>query len=84
MAAWARERCPLVDGRVSTERFVNYWRAKAGRDATKVDWPATWRNWLLADQERLERNPHRAQTPEERMRATLALATPTGPQEIAS
>ena len=27
-------------------KFVDYWRAKAGRDATKLDWSATWRNWL--------------------------------------
>lgn len=30
-----------------TERFVNYWSAKSGKDSTKLDWPATWRNWLL-------------------------------------
>lgn len=29
------------------ERFANYWVAKAGRDAAKLDWSATWRNWLL-------------------------------------
>jgi hypothetical protein len=34
------------------EQFANYWRAKAGRDATKLDWSATWRNWLLREQER--------------------------------
>lgn len=83
MAAWARERCPLVDGRTSTERFINYWSAKSGKDATKLDWPATWRNWLLNDQERLARNPQRKQTPEERMLATLALAS-EDPKEIAS
>ena len=26
-------------------RFVDYWHAKSGRDATKLDWQATWRNW---------------------------------------
>lgn len=29
------------------EKFRNYWHAKAGRDATKLDWNATWRNWVL-------------------------------------
>lgn len=47
MVAWARERCPNVDGRLETEKFVNYWQSKAGRDATKLDWTATWRNWML-------------------------------------
>ena len=27
------------------ERFNNYWKAKAGANATKVDWKATWSNW---------------------------------------
>lgn len=34
------------------ERFGNYWRAKSGKDATKVDWFATWRNWILRDHKR--------------------------------
>jgi hypothetical protein len=25
--------------------FRDYWHAKAGKDATKLDWSATWRNW---------------------------------------
>lgn len=37
----------LVNGRAATEleRFRDYWAAKAGQDATKADWQATWRNW---------------------------------------
>lgn len=34
------------------EKFRNYWTAKAGRDAAKLDWPATWRNWVLTEAER--------------------------------
>ena len=30
-----------------TERFINYWTAKPGKDGTKSDWRATWRNWIL-------------------------------------
>ena len=26
--------------------FVDFWRAKAGKDAVKLDWQATWRNWV--------------------------------------
>ncbi|MGN6200002.1 hypothetical protein [Humibacter sp.] len=55
MAAWARDECPLVDGRRSTERFVNHFTAKTGRDATKLDWERTWKNWLLKDQQDAER-----------------------------
>lgn len=62
MWAWAGEHASLVDGRRSTEMFVNYWRAKTGRDATKRDWPATWRNWLLKDQADAERRQPRARS----------------------
>lgn len=34
-----------------TERFSNYWTAKPGKDGVKVDWRATWRNWLLKAQD---------------------------------
>jgi hypothetical protein len=47
MVEWSRERCPTVDGRHETEKFINHWTAKSGKDATKLDWAATWRNWML-------------------------------------
>ncbi len=28
------------------ERFADHWHAKAGADARKADWQATWRNWV--------------------------------------
>lgn len=46
---WAHERCPGLDVVLHHERFVNHWRAKTGRDATKLDWDATWRNWMLRE-----------------------------------
>jgi hypothetical protein len=38
------------------EKFKNYWTAKSGKDATKVDWDATWRNWILNCAERSNGN----------------------------
>lgn len=32
-----------------TTRFENYYLAKTGKDATKLDWRACWRNWLLKE-----------------------------------
>jgi hypothetical protein len=32
---------------IEEQRFRNYWIAKAGAGAVKVDWHATWRNWIL-------------------------------------
>ena len=41
------------------EKFCNYWHAKSGQQATKVDWPATWRNWIIkAAEETPRRNGH--------------------------
>lgn len=37
---------------VELEKFRDYWLAKAGKDATKRDWPATWRNWVRRASER--------------------------------
>lgn len=34
------------DARREAERFRDYWCAKSGKDATKTDWQATWRNWV--------------------------------------
>ena len=36
------------------EAFRNYWVAKAGTGGTKLDWSATWRNWIISA---LERRP---------------------------
>lgn len=55
MIKWAKERTPHVNGRLETEKFINYWTAKSGQAATKVDWPATWRNWFLDAEERSAR-----------------------------
>lgn len=28
------------------QKFQDYWNGKTGKDATKLDWQATWRNWI--------------------------------------
>jgi len=33
------------------ESFRDYWAAKAGKDAAKLDWDATWRNWVRKEGE---------------------------------
>lgn len=43
------------------ETFGDYWRAKAGRDAAKADWLATWRNWVRREAERTSAAPARSQ-----------------------
>lgn len=43
MEEWARREAPNISVSRQTERFVDYWR---GNGKTKVDWLATWRNWM--------------------------------------
>lgn len=75
MVAWFNDRVPGLDGRSETEKFRNYWNAKAGKDATKLDWVATWRNWMLSAYERLPRpaTPGQAQRSTGEIRAQAAL-----------
>lgn len=45
--AWAvDEGWPESVVRLEAEKFRDYWIAKTGKDATKADWLATWRNWM--------------------------------------
>lgn len=43
--------------RGETSKFVDYWRGAAGAKARKVDWPATWRNWIRTASERVTTRP---------------------------
>lgn len=37
---------PEVDPDLEHAKFCDFWHAKSGRDATKLDWVLTWRNWI--------------------------------------
>lgn len=52
MRTWGRENFPDVDGERETEAFIDYWRGATGQRATKLDWQATWRNWIRKAAER--------------------------------
>ena len=43
---WAKKERPELDAKQVFEQFKDYWCAKAGKDAIKLDWTATWRNWV--------------------------------------
>lgn len=62
MRSWALEHAPGVELERETIKFVNYWTAKGGTAATKLDWPRTWQNWILTA---AERSPARASPPDE-------------------
>ena len=79
---WALDERPDMtaeDVRGEGECFADYWHAKAGADARKADWLATWRNWVRRANGgggRLVQNRGRPdnsqQAIEERNRAVLA------------
>lgn len=48
-----RIELPDFDTRAEHPRFVDHWRAATGRTATKLDWEATWRNWMRTANDRL-------------------------------
>jgi Helix-turn-helix domain len=84
LVAWARRECPDVDGRYETAQFVDYWQSKAGKDAEKVNWVATWRKWMRKAQHDAAgdggssrngngRHPSRPSTTDQRVLDALAL-----------
>lgn len=50
--ALASELLGNSGARAELEKFTDFWRAKAGADGRKLDWNATWRNWVRRAAER--------------------------------
>lgn len=46
LAQWATTERPGFPVMAEAAKFRDYWTAKTGKDATKTDWDATWRNWV--------------------------------------
>lgn len=45
---WALSQFPnwsVQEIRTESEKFRDFWISKSGKDAAKLDWEATWRNW---------------------------------------
>jgi hypothetical protein len=51
-------KCGMTDAQITTEldKFRNYWAAKTGQGATKLDWGRTWQNWILKGMNNATRN----------------------------
>jgi hypothetical protein len=43
---FAVEQLGTERGPRELDKFRDYWCAKSGADGTKLDWEATWRNWV--------------------------------------
>lgn len=46
LRAWAEANRPDLDIATTIETFVDYWQSKPGKDGRKLDWDATFRNWV--------------------------------------
>jgi len=51
MYQWASSKGLTINLQLSTEKFINHWTSTT-KNATKLDWVAAWRNWMLGDQEK--------------------------------
>lgn len=43
---WAIAQRPDLNVLQIAEEFKDYWISKTGQSATKLNWCATWRNWI--------------------------------------
>ena len=43
---WAKAHRPDLDPDLTAAKFADYWHAKPTKDGRKLDWLATWRNWV--------------------------------------
>lgn len=46
LIAEMKAECPNVDFRTEHRKFIDHWTDKTGKDATKISWDGTWRNWI--------------------------------------
>ncbi|GDY37251.1 hypothetical protein [Acidovorax sp. NB1] len=64
---WAlQEFTVLTDAEVRAQAatFADYWHAKAGKDARKLDWEAVWRNWIRRHMEQRGRGASASRAPD--------------------
>jgi uncharacterized protein YdaU (DUF1376 family) len=59
--------------RSEADRFRDYWCAKPGQHGVKLDWQATWRNWIRSAKDRGNANRNARQIPQGGKRADPAL-----------
>ena len=51
LIAFARKERPDLNLRTTVMSFMNYWQSKSGKDATKLDWDKTFKNWVLNEKQ---------------------------------
>ena len=61
-----------IDLTEETKRFIDYWIAIPGARGRKLDWDATWRNWIRRAQDDAGRRNKGKASPTDRARQTAA------------
>jgi hypothetical protein len=50
---------PDLNPQLTYAKFCDYWAAKPGKSGTKLDWLATWRNWVREEKSQAQAPPQR-------------------------
>lgn len=74
LRAWAMTERPGLDLQQVLDSFTDYWIAKTGASACKLDWDATFRNWVRNEKREHDRKESPAAARERRNRAAYARA----------
>ena len=53
---WAVNEAPAVNATAEAKKFVDYWVGVPGQKGLKLDWLATWRNWIRRTAEQQKGN----------------------------
>ncbi|MFG3710795.1 hypothetical protein [Micromonospora sp. NPDC047730] len=77
MIAWAKADTPNV-GLAETHAFIDHFRGAPGQKGVKIDWPATWRNWMRREQKRVREQLDR----EARYAAARGQGPATSPRSV--
>ena len=56
----------VVDTARMLDDFCDFWRSKAGKDAVKMDWAATWRLWARKEGDKAKEQAAREQRYQQR------------------
>ncbi len=59
---WALAERPDLRPEKIAEEFRDYWISKTGQGATKLNWQATWRNWIRRQRKTETQAANRAQS----------------------
>lgn len=87
LGEWAMQQGLTRDQVIrEADKFKNFWHSKTGKDATKMDWDKTFKNWIYNSTERKSNHAERPLSRSERLdiaqaRALEKLNAITGPDE---